>query len=350
METVKSLILRVTNRCNLHCAYCYAANMQEDMQEDIQKDIPEDMPESVAQRAVALCCPPGGELRVQFTGGEPLLCLPVLEGVWRFGRETGRALRLSVQTNATLLTPAVCRRLRAMECAVGVSLDGIPVANALRVYPDGTETFKECLRGIQTLGGAGIACGLTVVLSRCSAPRLGTLPDLALGMGNVTGVGLDLFRPLGRGRERDLSPTPADLERGLRALVRRVNEIRAAGIPFRLREMDRLRKRRACSENLEIYCAAQTDASFCVDPAGDLWPCSSLAGIPACRLGNIRDGLPAAPRQCQRLDAPVACRRCGEFPFCGGGCPAGRLAENQTNDRVCLLHRVLREEGSEESI
>jgi len=34
-----------------------------------------------ALRAVELCCPPGGSLRIQFTGGEPLLRLDLIEKI-----------------------------------------------------------------------------------------------------------------------------------------------------------------------------------------------------------------------------------------------------------------------------
>ena len=111
MEDIKLLVLRLTERCNLNCAYCYAA-----------RDVSFDMDEDTALRAVALCCPPGGSLRIQFTGGEPLLKLELMEAVAAFGKATGRRLTLSVQTNGTLLTPDTCRRLKAIRCGVGVSL------------------------------------------------------------------------------------------------------------------------------------------------------------------------------------------------------------------------------------
>ncbi len=202
MEGIRLLVLRLTERCNLRCAYCYAAR---------DGETPFDMDEDTALRAVELCCPPGRTLRVQFTGGEPLLKLELMEAVAAFGRESGRKLLLSVQTNGTLLTAEVCRRLKAIRCGVGVSLDGPGEANALRVFPDGRVSTESVVQGIQNLGEAGMRCGMTTVVTAVNAARLGELPDLALWLGNVAGVGLDLFRPLGRGAGRDLSPAPAKL-------------------------------------------------------------------------------------------------------------------------------------------
>lgn len=90
MDRIKLLVLRVTERCNLQCAYCYAARGEE--------TIP-DMDEAMVLRAVELCCPQDSTLRIQFTGGEPLLRLDLMEAVAAFGKRTGRKLVLSVQTN-----------------------------------------------------------------------------------------------------------------------------------------------------------------------------------------------------------------------------------------------------------
>ncbi len=342
MEDVRSLVLRLTERCSLRCAYCYA-------QRD-GADVP-DMTEELALGAVALCCPEGRSLSIQFTGGEPLLRLELMEAVYAFGRATGRRLRLAVQTNGTLLTDDTCRRLAAMGCAVGVSLDGTASANALRAFPDGQPSFSAAVRGIRNLGEAGMRCNLTTVVTRANAEELGRLPDLALWLGNVTGVGLDLFRPLGRGRGQELAPSAEALERGLRALVRRTREVRAAGVPFRLRELERLKKRRAGCGCGGVYCYAQTDKSLAVDGAGDCWPCSSLAGREGCLLGNLREGLLQRPRRELGLDAPETCRACEAFSLCGGGCPAGRTALAGEPDRLtCVMHRVLAEEWKEESV
>lgn len=336
MEEVKLLVLRLTERCNLRCAYCYAAR-------DDEPDF--DMDEATALRAVELCCPPGGSLRIQFTGGEPLLRLELMETVADFGKRTGRRLTLSVQTNATLLTPESCKRLKAMRCGVGVSLDGAGAANSLRVFPDGSASFDAAVQGIRNLGAAGLRCGLTAVVTSVNAGELGQIADLALYLGNVAGVGLDLFRPLGRGQGRALSPDADKLAYGLRQLKTRTGQLTQAGIPFRFRELERLRKRRALRACGEIYCYAQTSLSLAIDGRGDCWPCSSLAGRSGYLLGNIRDGLPGENCKAKNLAAPEQCRQCGSYALCLGGCPAGRADREENDQLTCVMHRVLTEEG-----
>ena len=74
-----TLVLRLTNRCNLACGYCYAGS----------GPAGEDLSPS-GREAVALACPPGGALRIQFTGGEPLLRWDTAVKVLDFGRASGR--------------------------------------------------------------------------------------------------------------------------------------------------------------------------------------------------------------------------------------------------------------------
>lgn len=330
MKDVSSLILRITDRCNLQCAYCYAAHSH----------CPDMTPE-LAKEAVALCCPQGGRLSIQFTGGEPLLNLPVMEAVYAFGRETGRKLRLSVQTNGTLLTPDMCRALARMNCGVGVSLDGAGEANRLRVFPDGNPSFSAAVRGIQNLGRAGLRCNLTTVVTSANAALLGQLPDLALWLGNVTGAGLDLFRPLGRGARENHAPAEAGLSAGLNALIGRTKQVQDAGAPFRLRELERL-KRRADGGCDPVYCYAQTERSMAVDGAGDCWPCSSFIGQPAYFLGNLREGLPETPRDALPLALPGKCQSCSQLDLCAGGCPAGRADHpRQPDPLLCVMQKTL---------
>lgn len=336
MEEIKLLVLRLTERCNLRCAYCYAA----------RDDGPDfDMDEETALRAVELCCRPSGTLRIQFTGGEPLLRLDLMEKIAAYGKATGRKLVLSVQTNGTLLTSDACRRLKTIRCGVGVSLDGIGDANSLRVFPDGTPSFDVVVQGVRNLGQIGMSCGMTAVVTKVNAAQLGQLADLALYLGNVAGVGLDLFRLLGRGDGQDLSPDPEELASGLRKLKEQANKLVQAKIPFRFRELERLRKRRTLGACSETYCYAQTNLSLAIDGRGDCWPCSSLAGREGYLLGNIREGLPASNCKAGSLATPEKCRQCSSYALCLGGCPAGRVKREETDHLTCIMHRVLAEEG-----
>lgn len=107
MERTKLLILRVTERCNLACGYCYAASGADKG----------DMSLDTAMKSVALFAKSGDRLKIQFTGGEPLLRADLMRDISiRLKREGIRAA-FSVQTNGTLLNQESCSLLREMRCA-----------------------------------------------------------------------------------------------------------------------------------------------------------------------------------------------------------------------------------------
>lgn len=329
---MKHLVLRVTERCNLMCEYCYAnASPWADMP---------DMTMDLALRAVAEACPPGGNIKVQFTGGEPLLNIEVIEAVRGFGLRTGRVLHLAVQTNGALLDAAMCRRLREARCGVGVSIDGVGDGNGMRIDSIGQSAFDRAARGIWQLAEAGVRCNLTAVVSRANAARLNEVLDLALGFGNVGAIGFDMLRNLGRGVSPKCAPSEEALKNGLGRLFARYEEMEALGVAPRIREIERARRRRGSDDTR--YCHAQSADSAAIDSLGRVYPCSSLAGIERFRLGTLDDGgVSARENAVRKALAPAeGCLSCKRFRACRGGCPAGNAADGSKNPLDCLMHSM----------
>ena len=329
-----TLVLRLTNRCNLACGYCYAGS----------GPAGEDLSPERAAEAVALACPPGGALRIQFTGGEPLLRWDTAAKVLDFGRASGRRFHAAIQTNGTLLTPALCRELRARRVAVGVSLDGVGPDNAARRTPEGEPSFQATARGLQTLAAAGMAANLTAVVSAGSVRGLDRLLDFALWCGNVHGVGLDLVRPQGRGAGAGLSPSPQALAEGLNRLLARHDQLARLGRPVRLKELERLRLLLRTGCRRDCYCNAQTGRSLAVTPDGRLWPCSALAGAEGCLLGTLGAGTALPQSPCPGLEPPEECARCPAFGLCGGAVPAPSVPRRAGPSPLdCQMHRRMLE-------
>jgi uncharacterized protein len=87
-------------------------------------------------------------------GGEPLLLGPAgLYEVFNAIRSAASpaTVKLSLQTNGTLLTPAACEVLADQDVTVGVSIDGSRSHNSRRIDHRGLETFDRVLAGIETL-------------------------------------------------------------------------------------------------------------------------------------------------------------------------------------------------------
>ncbi len=347
---MKHLVLRITERCNLYCRYCYA-------DASAQSDMP-DMTPGLACRAIEIASEAGGHLKVQFTGGEPLLNFDVVQAVYEFGRRTGRSLQLAVQTNGTLLDAEMCKKLRDMRCGIGVSLDGIGEGNVMRTDGGGKNAFDRIAKGIWQLGEAGMSCNLTSVISSANAGRLDEMLDVAIGFGNVKAIGFDMLRKLGRGTSSECEPQEETLKAGLSKLLARYEEMESMGVAPRLREIRRANSRRS-KDPCAPYCYAQTGESMAVDGLGDTYPCSSLAGIEGYRLGSL-DGVYAEHEEHEgcgvpcgmdgsgdkearvrdSLRAPAGCLACRRFAACRGGCPAASSGDGCKSPLDCLMHRT----------
>lgn len=325
MEKAKLLILRITERCNLECRYCYA-----------KCGYTGDMSLDTAKKAIDRFTVPGDRLKIQFTGGEPLLCPDMLRSVALYTKKRGVSAAFSIQTNGTLLNDANCELLKRMDCAVGVSLDGMGEANELRIYGDGVPAFNDVINGIRTLAAHTMQCNINAVVTRVNQAELYRLIDLAAYLGCVRGVGLDMFRPIGRGRENDFSPSCESLARDIRRMLERAKELRSLGVDVRIKEEEKVKSMIHRGYSGGCYCYAQTGESVAVDFRGDVYPCSSFAGMNEYRMGNIEYEIESVPKHI--CEPHKNCAQCGRLPICRGGCPAGRAALCGINEADCVMH------------
>jgi uncharacterized protein len=344
-EEIKLLVLRVTDDCNLRCRYCYACG----------GDSRESMSWDIARQAVDYALARSRFLKIQFTGGEPLLNFPLVKKVIEYSRKS--PVTFQMQTNGTLVGPAVARELKALKIAPGVSLDGPPEVNdRLRPFAGGQPSTLAIINGLQNLGTAGVKVGLTAVLTKESAAYLTRLVELAAYLGNIHGIALDLLRPMGRCLSgKILPPAPELLAQQVKPALCRAAELAEMGGPLvRFREVERLKYQLRREVVRQHYCYATTGQSLAVMPDGSVYPCSSLAGAPAFYLGHIAcrefsltRSLRGTPLWQRMLNGVEGCRSCPDNWLCGGGCPARAYAYSGRVDRAftgdCRLKKVFLE-------
>lgn len=346
-EEIKLLILRVTNDCNLRCRYCYACG----------GDNRDSMSLDIARRAIDYVAARSRSFKIQFTGGEPLLKFPLIKKIIEYTKNYSSSVLYQLQTNGTLITPELARELKSLRIAVGVSLDGMPDVNdLLRPFASGRGSTIATLQGLQNLKAGGVKVGLTAVLSANNIAGLPRLVELASYQGNVHGIALDLLRPVGRCVDNKiLPPEPELMARQVRASLYRAEEIAGLGGGLvRFREVERLKYQLRQGVSRKHYCYATTGQSMVVMPRGEVYPCSSLAGIPDFYLGNIADGdfsltnaLDRLPFLHRTVNEVAGCRDCPDNWLCGGGCLARTYAYTGRIDKAypgdCRLKQVFLE-------
>ena len=287
--------------------------------------------------------------KVQFSGGEPLFNMDLIERVVDYTR--GPGIRYQLQTNATLIDRGVARRIKKLGISVGVSLDGLPEVNdLLRPFADGRGSTTATISGIENLRTEGIRVGLTCVLSAENAAGLPELVELASYLGNVEGISLDLLRPIGRAERGEVRPAdPALAARSVSAALRRADELALlGGRRVKFREVERIRYLLSHGLKRKYRCPFDACRYLVVDPKGRAYPCPSLTSFPQFYLGNVleegfADELGDRLKRCRELiPPPPRCSACSERRLCGGPCPARIHAGRSGGSEIeCHVRRAL---------
>jgi uncharacterized protein len=356
---IKVVVLQPTSLCNLDCVYCYLPDRQR------ASTMAEPLLDRVLERVLASPLV-RGEVELLWHAGEPLAVgLPYYERAVELverHNHRGVRVRLSVQTNATLVDDAWAAFLRRYRFRVGVSVDG-PAAlhDRQRVRWSGGGTHAAVMRGVETLRRHGIDPGVICVLTRASLERPDEVFDFFLEHG---------FRSVAFNVEevenlhRSSSLQFADVVPAYQRFIARVYD---RWRPYRhrmhIRELDDLGR---------AFAAYRADPGW-YRPAIDTEPLSMLIvqhngnlstfspelasavapGFGDFVIGNMwaldsLDDLVTSERF-QRVAAEVEasqamCREsCAFFALCGGEYLSNKVSENgtlrSTETTACRLHR-----------
>jgi His-Xaa-Ser system radical SAM maturase HxsB len=168
-------IFVVTLRCDHSCHCCQVSRQTEDRSAY-------DMSRAHADRALEMVFrSPSPNLKIEFQGGEPLLCFErvryVVERAVEMGRAQGRRVQLVVATNLARLTDDVLAFCKEHDVYLSTSLDGPQgLHDAHRPIRDGSSyalTVQGIQRAREALGPNGVSALMT------------TTPE---SLGAVTGI------------------------------------------------------------------------------------------------------------------------------------------------------------------
>jgi uncharacterized protein len=151
------VIVKITERCNINCTYCYMFNKGNDE----YKSRPAYMSEETALHLAKFLSEAAQldeieSLRVIFHGGEPMMMKPerfskICE-LLNYWVAPHTSLSLVMQSNAMLISEAWATMLIKFGVGVGVSIDGPPEYHDIdRIGHNGKGTYFEVVRGLRHL-------------------------------------------------------------------------------------------------------------------------------------------------------------------------------------------------------
>jgi uncharacterized protein len=323
----QSISLNVSNRCNLGCGYCYAA------QGGFQGAQPSPMDQDTARRAIdrlVAVADASRPITIGFLGGEPFANRALIHWIVGYGDDLARRsaldVRYSVTTNGTLLNPADLELLRSRGFAVTVSIDGgAEVHDAQRPRPLGKRVggswaqVVEHVRPLLENPGRARICARATVTNRNLdvAAHLRSLVEVGF-----TEVGFAPLRtgPSQAGALRDVD-WPVYLDALIAASRPEVARLHA-GEPSRLSNLAIALKQLHRGASSPYPCGAG-GGYFSVSAEGRWYACHRAIGDPAFELGTST-GLDVERRRAfltaRHVDAQVDCRSCWARYLCSGGC------------------------------
>ncbi|NLO35425.1 MAG: thioether cross-link-forming SCIFF peptide maturase [Clostridiaceae bacterium] len=325
---IKSMCLHLCHDCNMRCTYCFAGTGDFGTGHRTMLD------ESTGRKAIEFLLEASGDrhnLDIDFFGGEPLLNWPVVVALTRYceqrSRETGKSLRLTITTNATLLDDEKIAFINEHFKNCVLSIDGRPeVHDRMRPDAGGHGTYDRVARHIRSFVAArgDREYYLRATFTRHNLDFDQDVLHLA-GLGSQVSVE-PVVAPAGSGyeiRPEDLPAIEAAYERLAAAMLDA--EERGEGFNFFHYMIDLsegpcfFKRLKGCGVGTE-YCA--------VTPEGDIYPCHQFVGIESFKMGSVHEQPvrldPAVQAQFAHLLVPdkPACNDCWARYFCSGGCAA----------------------------
>jgi uncharacterized protein len=326
-----TMVLNVTNQCNLSCTYCYeyGADKIVDTENGTQ---PKFMTEETARDAVEFMLRESRDSPVAyltFFGGETLMNFPVLKRTVAYAREraaeAGKQVQFSLTTNATLLKPETIEFLADNDIGVTISIDGPPeIQDKFRVFQNGRGSYDLVAPKIKELlqrhRSRPVGARVTLASGTIDVKRIYKHLTEELGFAEVG------FAPATSNPSRDHAIPEGGFEDMLRQFSELADEFLEAAVQDRPHGFSNVR------ETLEEIHKGMSKAFPCgaglglmgVSTAGDVALCHRFAGSEAHSLGNVRDGI---NRDAQRafldrhhVDEKTDCRTCWARPLCSGGC------------------------------
>jgi uncharacterized protein len=326
---LQTLVLNVTNQCNLSCAYCYEYG--EDRIPDAATEGPRFMSEETARAAVDFMLREAGDnqlARLTFFGGETLLNLKVLKHAVTYANERaaalGKRVEFSITTNATLLRDDVIEYLAENRIGVTISIDGPKEAqDRFRVFKGGAPSYDVVLPKIKALlRRHGGSIGARVTLTSANLDVVSIFRHLTDEIG-FREVG---FAPATTSGKRDYAIAGDGFERVLEQFRELAREFKQAALDGRphafsnvkdtLEEIHKgMSKPYPCGAGLGLL-GVSTD--------GDVALCHRFAGSKAHKLGTVAAGIDREAQARFLEESHIAektdCSRCWARPICAGGC------------------------------
>lgn len=330
------MVKPASSACNLRCEYCFYTAVAKKREVFDKGMLSLETSEKMISSAFECSKDFVGFV---FQGGEPLIrgidfyreFVSLVKKYNIFGAEVSFA----VQTNGTLLNDEWCEFFRENNFLVGVSLDGNEEQNKYRVYPDGSASFGDIMRGIELLKKHNVQFNVLSVLTKNLANTFRDSYKFFKSMGFSYLQYIPCLRDFDSDDDVYVMNND-DYLNYLNSAFRMYYNARLRGTPFSIRQLDNyvLLAHGSCPEQCGMKggCSEQ----FVVEGDGSVYPCDFYCNDEH-YLGNINDISFAEMRKSKEaldfisssFEKRDECSECKYYYLCrGGGCKRNNASFN----------------------
>jgi uncharacterized protein len=326
---LQTLVLNLTNQCNLSCQYCYEFGADKVATPEGK---PKFMDFETARSSVDFLLEQSAgrrNIHVTFFGGETLMNFPLLKQVVLYASERaaaqGRHVDFSLTTNATLLTPAIIEFLSEHRIGVTVSMDGPKeLHDQLRVFANGKGSYdiiepkvRALIQGHRT---RPIVARVTLTSGVTDVVRIFRHLTQELGFHEVG------FAPVTTSTNQLYAINQGGMDRVLDQFHQLADEYQEYALRGEMQGFTNV------SDTLAELCQGVNKSHPCgaglgligVGPSGDIAPCHRFVDSDVHALGHVSTGIDRKKQadflRRGHIGAKYDCHTCWARPLCAGGC------------------------------
>ena len=324
-----TIVINTTNRCNIHCKYCYASTNVDRNEIFSTASIVDDIIRLVGNKE-------DRDISIVFHGGEPLLCWnDIVEMVVKLNNKF-RNISYSIQTNVILINNDIVDFIKTHNFKIGVSLDGYnKQTNVNRFGEDKKDYLKTVLQNIDLLAFNDVKTGILSVVTETNYKSLLNNVIFFVEKG-VKYFGFNFFLSKGRGAYSKTEISIHELVKIYENLARYINDYNAN------HELKDYISERTVS--VLIYSLSHKPLGACfstpcsagenlyaIDVNGDVYPCDEFVGDAQFCIGNIRNAKFSTDDikndnysnlRCRSNDSIEKCKECSVSKLCPFKCPS----------------------------
>jgi uncharacterized protein len=328
---LQTLVVNVTNQCNLACTYCYEYGEDKIVDTENGKQ-PKFMSEETAREAIEFALRESRDnphAHITFFGGETLMNFNVLKSTIAYARrrasEVGKDIDFSLTTNATLLRPDIIEFLASERVGVTISIDGPEeMQDKFRVFNNGAGSYAMAAPKIKALlarhRSRPIGARVTLTKQTLDVRKIYRHLTEELGFWEVG------FAPVTTAPGRDYAISDGGFAHLLAQFRDLAGDYLEAAVQNRHHGFSNIREtlQELHHGHAKAYPCGAGIGLMGVSTDGNVALCHRFAGSDDHSLGTVRDGVSWEKQQeflqTHHIASKTDCATCWARPICAGGC------------------------------